>query len=313
MDRWHDQFQEFLNSNSWKSINEFAKNINIENIDDDTHKSELSRFKRIVKHLDTAFNSIEPHYLDLVTLDEIIDATTNCVNQLNGNNIESANDFLSIALKKVLPFTTAIIINKSASTAAFKEYDALVSKSLPSKKKELRDVTKSIKNALNLIISTENESGAMDENSTAEKKLEAFFEKIKNQKEEIEKSYREAVTNDDSITTKLNQTKIEAEKTLDEIKQAFEKHEKYHDELIDYHDLVFGYEKDDGTEVEGLRDTIENSFANLKDYHIEQANQHKSLKEEIESLLHGATSAGLSVAYSILKKRAQDSKIQITN
>ena len=71
--------------------------------------------------------------------------------------------------------------------------------------------------------------------------------------------------------------------------------------------MVFGYEKDDGTEVEGLRDTIENSFANLKDYHIEQANQHKSLKEEIESLLHGATSAGLSVAYSILKKRAQDS------
>lgn len=313
MDRWHDQFQEFLNSNSWKSINEFAKNINIENIDDDTHKSELSRFKRIVKHLDTAFNSIEPHYLDLVTLDEIIDATTNCVNQLNGNNIESANDFLSIALKKVLPFTTAILINKDASTAAFKEYNKLVSDSLPSKKKELRDVTKSIKNALNLIISIENESGAMDENSTTEKKLEAFFEKIKNQKEEIEKSYKEAVTNDDSITTKLNQTKIDAEKILDEIKQAFEKHEKYHDELIDYHDLVFGYEKDDGTEVEGLRDTIENSFANLKDYHIEQANQHKSLKEEIESLLPGATSVGLSVAYNDLKDKAAESAGKYTN
>lgn len=309
MDRWQRQFQIFLNSKSWKSVTEFEKNVNIENIDDETSTSELLRFKTIVVYLNNSFDNVETYYLDLVTLEEIVDATTNCANQLDDNNIESANDFLSIALKKVLPFTTAMISNKGASTAAFKEYDELISKSLLSKKKVLRDVIKSIKNALNLIISIENESGATDENSTTEKKLEAFFEKIKNQKEEIEKSYKEVVSNDDSITTKLNQTKIDAEKTLDEIKQAFEKHEKYHDKLIDYHDLVFSYEKDDGTEVECLRDTIENSFAKLKDYHIEQANQHKSLKEEIESLLHGATSAGLSVAYSILKNRAQDSAI----
>ena len=115
-------------------------------------------------------------------LDEIIDATTNCVNQLNGNNIESANDFLHSIKEsssihysnhnqlKVRPLQLSKNMMRVIEEPAFKE-------------KELRDVTKSIKNALNLIISTENESGAMDENSTAEKKLERFLKRSKTEEE----------------------------------------------------------------------------------------------------------------------------------
>lgn len=307
MDRWHRQFQEFLNSNSWKSIIEYSDNIDLSNYEDDESKWEASRFQKITVYLQNTLDLIDPHFVDLDQYNQISLETDRCINYVNrsSHKIREANNHLSNILKIVQSFQMNST-HLEASSEAFRKYDELVSARLPSKQKELRDITKSIKNALKLIITFDKEGSTKGEENTINEKLEDFFENIKIQKEKIELSYKELIINDDSIRAKLNQTKVDAEKTLEEIKEQFEKHEKYHVELIDYRDIVFGYKTDDGDEFEGLRDAIENTRGAIKEYHREQDEIHKKLKDEIESLLHGATSAGLSVAYSTLKDRAQD-------
>lgn len=71
--------------------------------------------------------------------------------------------------------------------------------------------------------------------------------------------------------------------------------------MKDFHTKIFGF-KDSNEELSGgLKHEIETRLQVLKTFENDQKVQYKALNTEIESLLPGATSAGLATAYKDMK------------
>ncbi|HDR1535593.1 TPA: hypothetical protein QB471_001291, partial [Pasteurella multocida] len=74
------------------------------------------------------------------------------------------------------------------------------------------------------------------------------------------------------------------------------------DELKEFHTVILGEENEEGEREGGLKNEINIRRKELDDFKIMQQERYKELNNQIESLLPGATSAGLAKAYSEMKK-----------
>ncbi|MBO7926048.1 hypothetical protein J5X91_07135 [Pseudoalteromonas sp. K222D] len=70
----------------------------------------------------------------------------------------------------------------------------------------------------------------------------------------------------------------------------------------EYHSDVFGIKNDEGNFEGGLKAEIITREKHLEEFKKQQELKYKTLNDEIESLLPGATSAGLATAYHDLKE-----------
>ena len=118
------------------------------------------------------------------------------------------------------------------------------------------------------------------------------------------------------IETILAEITMRAETLVDLDQEASEKVYEYLNQVIEHlkaikedrHDLeelhirIFGVSAtEDQPKKEGLKGEIETGLGELKRYDEEQKTKHSALTEEIESLLPGATSAGLATAFKEMK------------
>ena len=73
--------------------------------------------------------------------------------------------------------------------------------------------------------------------------------------------------------------------------------------LEDFYDKVFGKEDEGGKKIGGLKQEIEQRKNELDEFKTQQQEKYKELNKQIENLLPGATSAGLSSAYTKMQEK----------
>ena len=77
--------------------------------------------------------------------------------------------------------------------------------------------------------------------------------------------------------------------------------------LEDFYDKILGKEDESGKKTGGLKQEIEQRKIELDDFKQKQHERYEELNKQIENLLPGATSAGLSSAYNEMRNKFSNS------
>ncbi|WP_201536550.1 hypothetical protein [Psychrobacter immobilis] len=136
-----------------------------------------------------------------------------------------------------------------------------------------------------------------DEEPSLQAKMKGLEESIDEQRSKIDAFYSSLLIDEGSIQSKIEEAQelittanIEVQKIRDDLSIKL-------NELDDFHNKVFGEPNAEGDIEDGLKFEINERKNNLDSLITTQTDQYKVIKSNIESLLPGATSAGLASAY----------------
>jgi len=326
MSRWIDTFENHPFQEIWNKIFKISDELTIDDDTVVTNVEEIARFKKVVTFLGEMISSCDPELVPESTWQNFHSQAAACLKQIesyqsnrNIGHISNANANLDNLLTYIRPYQ--VVSSKAARSAssAFNSYSKAIKLSLASfheKSKYLLTEIKSLKDQANV-----------DADASAE-----VHERLK----ELEVSYFDD-TDSESLSTRVANFEAEIEGTYEkinsfrselfdgdstnepisaEIRSALETAESESESITSllkevgvkvsdfkkYYTDVFGKKNEGGDFEGGLRDEIIARKKHLDDFKEKQEVKYKALNDEIESLLPGATSAGLATAYFDLKE-----------
>ena len=115
---------------------------------------------------------------------------------------------------------------------------------------------------------------------------------------DINKLHQNIFDENDGIEVKVNEYLSNGKEQNDNLNNLTKNSEKILGEIKAFHKDVFGEEDEYGILKGGLKNELLERKSELDEFKTEQQKRYDELNSQIESLLPGATSAGLSSAYS---------------
>ncbi|MEZ8573585.1 hypothetical protein AB6C82_01985 [Vibrio splendidus] len=326
MSRWIEVFENHAFQDVWKKIQEIKEEVIVDDETITTSVEEVARLSKVINFIDGLLDSCDPELIPASTWDNFHSQSNTCLQQINSyqtnrniGHITNANNSLDNLLTYIRPYQ--VIAGKAAqsASASFVAYTKTINKSLNSFQEEANKVLTQINSFRDSASSNAEETEAARDNikelelsyfddseqeslSTKIEQLEATLEenygKIQSYKiklidgdsnsgsiaSEIESAHETANTESNNITTLLNEVKSKLSN------------------FRDFHTIVFGEKNNEGEFEGGLKAELSAREKHLEEFKIQQETKYKALNEEIESLLPGATSAGLASAYYELKE-----------
>ncbi len=251
------------------------------------------------------------------SLNYIENCITNYNNSGDGNQLIYMNNEIANVMQRVNIYT---INGKDAKISATKSYNALAEfyynklneirqKSELTKKiiEKIKDKSQLhhdeiIKYHKELLVDTnllqadnDHESIKSKINQTASK-IEEVFQKASTHSNEINSFYRNLLSDnefDESIKTKILSAKTEIEKQKSEIDNLLNESQKEIDSLKNFYIKVIGDENNTG-----LESIIDERHKALDNYEDKQKSLFANMETQINSLLVGATNAGLAKSFN---------------
>lgn len=293
------------------------------------HTDELNRLEDVYYKLSSGLRSIDYNIVPIDHWKEAKNLITNISNLLqhsgNYDLLENRGHVSSLDIFNQLNFYADELIKILAPYCDFKnnrlasiEKDLVLqqhqfSKSLEQFKarsskliQTQENLLNQASNKLNSISEIDNEFKRLNEQyfiGTDEQPLEvkwALLDKqIKKQTNEIDNFYRALITDEKSIRQEIMSAGELIQKLRSDSSIAYEKLQYKIDEIEVFHQDVYGNEKN---QFIGLKTDIESRRKELKDFETLQKERYEALNEQIENLIPGATTAGLSSAYHKLCK-----------
>lgn len=327
MSRWTENFENHAFQDVWKQINEAIKGLSVIDKTVSTNIEEMARLKKAITFLDELITSCDPELLPRNIWDQMLDQSNQCLSQINSyisnenaGHISNANNNVDNLLSYIRPYVTNGKGSAQAAGKAFKAYASSISKNLKEIEESISQTVKNVEtNKINsdgfleeieeskskiedleqrFLDGTEDEDSLQDHILALQEQVEEWHEKVKNFHEKLTKGNEEEAALILQIEESKKKTSENAQKTdtlLSETTQLIEN-------LKSFYDQIFGKPNKEGKRQGGLRSFLD---ANLKDLEkIKETHQttYKTLEDEIESLMPGATTAGLATAYKELKE-----------
>lgn len=325
MSRWVEQFKTHGFQGVWSNIISTLKDTRVDDETVVTSVFELARLKKVVAYVDEILKSIDVELVPIATWDSFLAQATPCLQQMNNYNanrniahITQANGHADNLLTYVRPYMVLPSIAMDAMTHAAQKYaESLDDYAISFRDKaigllaEISDRTTSSGEMLRNIEEIKGKAISLetsffgDENSGGvERKVSELVNDLVEKQREISTLYDGLFVGssaNEATVKKLaaaeeavleNKTTIEG--LLDEISTEVK-------ELSQFHTKMFGKEDGDGKRLGGLSGEIDAKVIALSDFEGEQKIRYGALNSEIESLLPGATSAGLATAYKDMK------------
>ncbi len=339
MSRWIDNF----NTHAFRAIWEDMKTkLNECEADTSTPTSvqELARLNKVVSYLDNALENIDPELFPTSLLDSFSQQATECRKQINSyisnkniGHITNANKNADNLLTYIRPYMIHTSSMKKTLLAAVRAYQSEMSSSLEGFQAEVSEILTKISekknsvdtyeaNAKQEVIEIENirervESfemtllGDPDDDVSIKEKIEDIEKDFNQKHQNLNALYDETFEDDEdeerlSIKTALIQAKIELEKDANSAEILLKELKVKVANLDEFYDKIFGEANEDKTRENGLKDVLDERLSQLEAYEITQETKHTVLFEKIESLLPGATTAGLATAYKEMKESFDD-------
>ena len=321
MSNRNDEYKKFLEV--WKELAD--KTNDVKAVDNENEPinvnitQELGRLLKVIAYLDESIKSID---CELVPLN----LWTECANHCSSYqphieaafttqteaSILAANNQIDVLLSKLTPYFQDNTSKAKASKSAFKTYVNFISSSLEKYNEKYLNLTQELEERMGKSseaydeilthrdhiskIYTEFLIGT-DENSSLEVKLRGLEQTIDEQHSKIDGFYSSLLVDEGSIQSKIEEAQelittanIEAQNIRDDLSVKL-------DELKDFHSEIFGEPNAEGNIEDGLKFEINERKHDLDSLMTTHTNQYQAIKSNIESLLPGATSAGLASAY----------------
>ncbi len=296
-------------------------------------QEDFARFVKIFNLIDNLFENIDPEIIPKNLLDGLQNQASNCITQINAalssnnqSNLNSANSYLDQVLTALKPFSLYSDKLKRSLRAAIKAYIEEIDTHL----KNIPNTQEEYDKAVEL---REKIQSYYDELFEGDEDTDAIIEKISSALQKIEEEF-EAIDDyhtklliddvDESLKTQIENARKSIDEDVDEAKNLLTETSSKIDDLNKFYVRVFGSLNEEGMREGGLKQEIEARIEQLdtyrKDqekkfiqmiqskktaldtYEKEQKERYEKLVEQIESLLPGATSAGLAKAYQDRRK-----------
>lgn len=327
MSRWLDLYTNHPFQAVWNALKE---NVATAKIDDETvltSVKELARLKKVVAYIDGLLNSIDPELVPATTWDSFNSQVTPCNQQIvafnsnrNIGHVQNANAHVDNLLTYIRPY---MVIEGKAGKAlqdSVKQYSKAIDEYIggfqATSSKLLEDIKQSKGHIDQLhadIQATDKLAvqlkvklfGDVENQDSIEAKIDAFIEEMASKLEEVKVFHNEAVVGDAKNPSTQNVIALAKQKVISDresIENSLNDVDEEVKELNTFHTKIFGKANLDGKLEGGLAQELDIRIKALADFEGKQIVKYNALNNQIETLLPGATSAGLATAYKDMKE-----------
>ncbi|WP_057832812.1 hypothetical protein [Colwellia sp. TT2012] len=326
MSRWIEQFENHPFQTTWKEIIKVTENVDVDDSTVVTSVEDVARLKKVITYLNGLLDACDPELIPQSTWQNFHTQTTPCLQQIttyqsnrNIAHITQANAHLDNLLTYLRPYQVVVGKAAKSASASFITYTKTINSNLTSFQDQARSILIEIGEYKDKALSDAEESSLSsvrikelaagyfddtEEESLSSKinrfetQLEENYEKIKSYKVEL----IDGDSGNESIASEIKSALKIAEIDSETIKSLMNDVKTKLSDFKGYYTDVFGLKNDEGEFEGGLKDEITAREKHLEEFKKQQEIKYKTLNDEIESLLPGATSAGLASAYHELKE-----------
>lgn len=301
MSRWSENYSTHAFHQNLKDFKDKIESINSEEIADQTLLLELARINKVIQYTEDYLKLIDPDLNGLTVLtplnNSIVTANAEITNFIANKNIEhikNINTHLDTFLGQLKQINTIVpSITKESINSIITSYNKTISdalkqidlpttvnagKTINNLKNELIDKEESIKSKIDLMV--QESEIKTNEISTFHDKTLIGSDAIKSTKATVEDAKKDILRDAEDAKSKLTNVSKEI------------------DELEKFYIKIFGKDEDTSeSKISGLKSELDKRVKDLDGLELSQKNKYKALVEQIEGLLSGATSVGLTKAY----------------
>lgn len=325
MSRWIEHFNAHPFQVTWKSLKE---NLDKAKVDDETvftSVMELARLKKVIQYLDDVINAIDPELIPANTWDNFDSQARPCLQHVNSFNINrniadinQANAHADNLLTYIRPYEIARDKVIHAMRKALKHYANTIDEYAESFREKATNLvnniqshTKSSEEIFDAICKVKNQIDELkvelfgaNEDDGVRQRIRDLSDQIDSKYKSINEYYNEILIGDENnLSTKkeILQAKEQILQEQTNIENLRTSVSKNISELKTFHVKVFGEKIEEEKHTGGLSNELDKLKEALIKFENEQKEKYLALNAEINSLLPGATSAGLATAYKELK------------
>lgn len=327
MNRWIVNFQNHPFQKPWKDLIESTENISLQDETIATDVQELARLKKVIAYIDELLEAADPELLPANLLGSFQDQTMQALDQVNQYNsnknighLTNANNNLDNLLTYIRPYVAPGKGAPQAATKAFKAYSDTVNQQIDElrskvsvtvtetqqNKSDSEQILKDIKKSQEKIQKLEKDflTGGESEKSLQERMLgllndaQGWHTKIS----DFHKRLTSGNEQESALSLQIEEAKKTSIKNAEATASALKSSEDLIANLEEFYIRIFGEEDDTGKVQGGLKKELADKLLEIDDFKKKQTETYDALIKEIESLLPGATSAGLATAYHDLKE-----------
>jgi len=324
--RWHDEFENHPFQPIWNKIIEATTSIVAHDGGDLLAIQEVARLRKVIQYLINLLGACDKELVPLHTWDNFKNQCDECFSHIetytllfDNNSIAMANSSLDNLLSLLKPYVVDGAGAARASIAAQREYNRTVSEHISSFVKDSNTAITRIKGNLKrvnqfasdieLVIKKvkQFEDRVFNGKKPLEGKIDDWAIEVENTAAHIKDFHNSLFQNEpnrNSIKFDITELVKEFASVHEDLNIKLSRAESSLVPLREYNAQVFGVPNSIEPHEQGLKAEIEVRRSDLKVLIDEHETKHKALEKEIESLVPGATTAGLAAAYTALKKRA---------
>ncbi|WP_153000577.1 hypothetical protein [Pseudomonas syringae] len=325
MTRWIQEFSQHPFSNAWKGLLETVTSLDVDDLTVTTTVQELARLKKALFFVDGIINSLDLELTPRSVWANCQSQTDACLSQVqlyhSARNVAyliQANEHADNLLTYVRPYMVHPKDAINAYSSAVKAFSDQISDYIDA----FRSKTSEIQANLDLSVSKAMKQNevideieyrvksfdaylfeGVDGNDSAEKFFARMISDMKVQYQSISELHQKLLVNPGSVSEKITNFEQELVDFRGAQNDLAEDSLSKHEDLERFYERIFGRSlaDDDERQDTGLKQELDMRIEQLATYETEQTTRHEALFTRVESLLPGATSAGLASSYKTLK------------
>ncbi len=303
----------------WNEVQSFVNEID-ESCILDAYIENFAYLRKITAFLSEAMSCIDADFLpnDFINniesyLTDIKNYLVNTQNYTNSSYISSVESRLDNLLQIVFPF----VLHKGKAIKGLRvglnDYSKTITNHVENGFSEIKLTQE---NANKIKVKLENE---LDEFQTLRAEMEEYRDLIFSEdgiKEKIEdllnnsasklseiEGLHDSIYDEDGLKQKIDKFYSNISDKNDDINELKENSLATLQGLEQFYDKIFGKDDENGNKAGGLKQEIEQRRKDLEEFKQKQQKRYDELNKQIENLLPGATSAGLSSAYNEMRNQ----------
>lgn len=309
----------------WNEVQNIINEID-EKLVSDSYIEKFAYLRKITTFLSEAMSCIDADFLPNAFLDSIKSYLSNMKNYLvntrdyiNLSYISYTEDCLDGVLQIVFPF----ILHKGKAIKGLRiglnEYSKTINAHVENEFSEIKSIQESaneikteLKNELDefeaLRTEIEEYRDLIFSADGVKKNIENLLKSSESKLSEIEELHN-SIYEEDGLKQEIDEFYSNISDKNREINELKEDSSTTLQGLSNFYDKIFGKDDENGKKVGGLKQEIDQRRSDLDDFEQKQKNKYDELNKQIQSLLPGATSAGLSSAYYEMRNKFSKSAV----
>ncbi|MNF37542.1 hypothetical protein D3C84_184660 [compost metagenome] len=336
MTRWIQEFDQLPFKSSWTTLLEEVEPLDVDDQTVSTTVEELARLKKALAFVDGIIANSDIELTPKSIWQNCHGQTEACLLQVraytsnrNAAHLVQANEHADNLLTYVRPYMVAPEHALKAYGDAVRKFSDQITQYVGAFEKKAKSVQVDLENVAAEAVRQQKEIGAIElraqqfdnylyvgveGNKPAETYIQEMVSDVEVSQKEVAALHQKLLDGPESTSEKISTFSKEIHQQRDALDELLDSATSRTKELERFYERIFGYRKGDDDEVpeDGLKQELDARLEQLGKHETEQKTRQEALFKSIESLLPGATSAGLASAYTTLKDHFKTPIIRYT-